>query len=298
MQWPRQVLQRRLAIAALIANAGIAVTGCVVRVTGSGLGCPTWPQCVPGSLTPVAHPEAAPLHQWIEYGNRMLTVVVGLVVAGSVLAAWGARRQSPRPLVLSSVMLGGVVAQAVLGGVTVLTGLSWWTVAAHLLASTALVWLSLLLLDAIDHPASGTRAHPAVAVLFGILVAVLSATLVAGTLVTAAGPHAGSEDTPRLGLPVEPLAHTHASLLFLFLGLLIGLGGVLRLRTPDPRIWRRYLLLVGLVLLQGGLGLVQFLTGVPATLVALHVLGAMVITATTASVWCTVHRTPRVAVGS
>jgi cytochrome c oxidase assembly protein subunit 15 len=286
-----RVLQLRLAYGAVVANAGIAVTGCVVRVTGSGLGCPTWPQCVPGSMTPVAHPELESLHQWIEYGNRLLTTVVGLVVGLSVLVAWRSRARRPRPLKLSVIMLGGIAAQAVLGGATVLTGLLWWTVAVHLLASTALVWLSVLLVDSIDEPGhSRGRVPPAITGLLGFQVSVLSAVLIAGTLVTAAGPHAGDQAVSRLGLPPDALAHVHSSLLFLFLGLLVGLGAILRLRSTGGRPWRRYLQLLGLVLGQGAVGLVQLWTGVPAALVTLHVLGAMAITAGTASLWCAIRQ--------
>src|SRR4051812_16356840 len=139
---------RTLAIAAVITQAGIAVTGSVVRVTGSGLGCPTWPQCFPGSLVPVAHPEIEPLHQWVEFGNRLLTVLLILVAGACLIAAWGVRPRRRRLIWLAAAMPLGVLAQAVIGGVTVLAGLVWWTVAPHFLVSMVLVWLAVLLVRA------------------------------------------------------------------------------------------------------------------------------------------------------
>src|SRR4029079_11803256 len=133
---------RALAVAAVVAQAGIAVTGSVVRVTGSGLGCPTWPQCFPGSLVPTPHPEVAALHQWVEFGNRLLTFAVVLVTGLCFLAALGATPRRPRLVRLALVQPLGVVAQAVIGGFTVLLGLVWWSVSVHFLVSMALLWVA------------------------------------------------------------------------------------------------------------------------------------------------------------
>ncbi|NMH94342.1 heme A synthase [Pseudonocardia bannensis] len=286
---------RRLAIAAVVAQAGIAVTGSVVRVTGSGLGCPTWPQCFPGSLVPVAHPEIAALTQWVEFSNRLLTFVVVFVAGLCLLAALGTRPRRRRLTLLAATMPIGVVAQAVIGGVTVLTGLAWWTVAVHFLASMVLVWLAVQLVAAATEGSGPPRplVPPAVRGLVATSTAVLGALLVAGTLVTSAGPHAGDAATPRLDLGVPGLAQLHADLLFVYLGLLVGLGFALRAVAAPRALNRRFAVLVAVVLAQGGLGAFQYALGVPEILVSLHVLGAAVVTAAAAAVWAATVERPR-----
>ncbi|HWR46494.1 MAG TPA: COX15/CtaA family protein [Pseudonocardiaceae bacterium] len=280
-------LARATAIAAVITQAGIAVTGSVVRVTGSGLGCPTWPQCFPGSLVPRSHPVLAALHQWIEFGNRLLGGLVGLVGLACLVVALLVRPRRRRLVVLAATMPIGVVAQAVLGGITVLTGLTWWTVAVHFLVSMVLVWLAVLLVAAFAEGDAPPRWHLP-GPLRGLLctaTTVLAALLIAGTLVTSAGPHAGDTATPRLAVSVPALVHLHADLLVGFLGLLAGLGFALRAAGVPARTWRPYLVLVCVVLAQGTLGVVQYLTGVPEVLVSLHVLGAASVVVAMAALW-------------
>lgn len=278
---------RRLAIGNLVAQIGIAVSGSVVRVTGSGLGCPTWPQCNPGSMVPTSHPEIAPLHQWIEFGNRLLGVAVVLLAGSCLLAALFTRPRRRRLTLLTAMMPLGVVAQAVIGGVTVLAGLSWWSVVPHFLASMVLVWLSVLLVSAAgEDDVEATRTVPAaVRGLVVVSTVLLGALLLAGTLVTAAGPHAGDAATPRLDVGVPLLAQLHADLLFAYLGTLTGLGFALRAVSAPPGLGRRFGVLVAVVLAQGALGGVQYALGVPELLVSLHVLGAGLVTAAAASVW-------------
>ncbi len=285
---------RRLAIAAVVAQAGISVTGSVVRVTGSGLGCPTWPECFPGSLVPTPHPEVAALTQWIEFGNRLLTFAVVLVAGACLLAALNTRPRRRRLTRLALVQPLGVVAQAVIGGLTVRAELAWWTVVPHFLVSMVLVWLSVQLVAAASEGDGPPRpvVVPAVRGLVATSTAVLAALLVAGTLVTAAGPHAGDAATPRLGLGVPATAQLHADLLFAYLGLLVALGFTLRAVAAPPALRRRYGLLVAVVLAQGALGGVQYALGVPEVLVALHVLGAALVTVAAAALWAgTVDRT-------
>lgn len=280
-------LARVAAIAAVIAQAGIAVTGSVVRVTGSGLGCPTWPQCFPGSLVPQPHPEVATLHQWIEFGNRLLTGVVGLVALACLVIAVAVRPRRRRLVLLAATMPLGVAVQAVLGGITVLTGLAWWTVAVHFLVSMVLVWLAVLLVAAFAEGDAPPRWHlpgPLRGLLYTTTTA-LAALLSAGTLVTAAGPHAGNAATPRLAVGVPAMAQLHADLLVGFLGLLAGLGFSLRAVGVPTRAWRRYTVLACVVLAQGTLGVVQYLTGVPDLLVSLHVLGAASVVVAMAAFW-------------
>ncbi len=271
----------------MITQGGIAVTGSVVRVTGSGLGCPTWPQCFPGSLVPQPHPEVAALHQWIEFGNRLLTGVVGLVALACLVVALLVRPRRRRLILLAATMPLGVAAQAVLGGITVLTGLAWWTVAAHFLVSMVLVWLAVLLVAAFAESDTPPRWHlpGPLRGLLGVTVTVLAALLIAGTLVTAAGPHAGDTATPRLPVGVPAMAQLHADLLIGFLGLLTGLGFALRAVGVPARAWRCYLVLVCVVVAQGTLGVVQYLIGVPEVLVSLHVLGAASVVVAMAAFW-------------
>jgi heme a synthase len=287
-------LMRGLGVAAVIAQVGIAVTGSVVRVTGSGLGCPDWPSCFPSSLVPDARAGIAPLHQWVEFGNRILSIMVAVVTIGCLLAAL---RATPRRRVLrlSVAVLLGVFAQAVLGGITVLTGLVWWTVAAHFLVSMALIWVAVML-----SRATAEADTPSVAVLpragralLALCVAVLAALLVAGTLVTSAGPHAGDARTPRLDLPIQALAQLHADLLVGFLGLLVGFGFLLRVVGVPASIHRRFWLLSAAVLAQGALGAVQYALGVPDVLVSLHVLGACLVTAAASTLWAGLSSPPR-----
>ena len=276
---------RRLAVAAVVAQAGIAVTGSVVRVTASGLGCPTWPECFPGSLVPTPHPEVAALHQWVEFGNRLLTFAVVLVTGLCLLAALLQRPRRPRLVRLALVQPLGVVAQAVIGGFTVLLGLAWWTVSVHFLVSMVLVWLAVALVHAAGEDAAPPPVPSAVRGLVAGSTAVLAALLAAGTLVTAAGPHAGDARTPRLGLGVAATAQLHADLLFLYLGLLVGLGVALHVAAAPAALVRRYRLLVAAVVAQGVLGGVQYALGVPEVLVSLHVLGAALVTVAAAAVW-------------
>ncbi|MGH8918158.1 MAG: COX15/CtaA family protein, partial [Actinomycetes bacterium] len=276
-----------MAIAAVITQGGIAVTGSVVRVTGSGLGCPTWPQCFPGSLVPQPHPDVAALNQWIEFSNRLLTGLVGFVGLACLVIALLVRPRRRRLVLLAATMPLGVAAQAVLGGITVLTGLAWWSVAVHFLVSMVLVWLAVLLVAAFaegEAPPHWYLPGP----LRGLLstaTTVLVALLIAGTLVTAAGPHAGDTATPRLALGVPVLAQLHADLLVGFLGLLAGLGFALRAVGVPTCTWRRYAVLVCVVLAQGTLGVVQYFTGVPEVLVSLHVLGAATVVVAMAALW-------------
>jgi cytochrome c oxidase assembly protein subunit 15 len=285
---PSRRLQRGVAIAVVATQALIAVTGSIVRVTGSGLGCPTWPECFPGSLVPVKHPELAAVHQWIEYGNRMFTGIVGFVALASFALAWLARPRRRRYVLLAAAMPVGVVAQAVIGGVTVLMSLKWWTVSVHFLVSTVLVWLAVLLVHAVDE-ADGPALPAGPPGVRGLLLAqsaVLVGLLTAGTMVTAAGPHAGDAKTPRLDVSVDTLAHVHAAFLFVFVGLLLAVGILLKVggSARQPRV--RYAILVAVTVAQGTLGFVQYWTGVPEVLVSFHVLGAMLVIIATAMMWC------------
>ncbi|WP_197506181.1 MULTISPECIES: heme A synthase [Mycobacterium] len=287
--------QRVIAFLVILTQGGISVTGAIVRVTASGLGCPTWPQCFPGSFTPVPVAEVPVVHQAVEFGNRMVTFLVVLTAAAAVLAVTRARRRR-EVLVYAWLMPVSTVVQAVIGGITVLTGLLWWTVAIHLLASMTMVWLSVLLFVKIGEPDDGVlvrRAPKALRQLALLSAAALAAVLVTGTLVTGAGPHAGDKSVdrtiPRLEVEITTLVHAHSALMVAYLSLLIGLGfGLLAVRAPRP-VLLRLVVLVALVVCQGLVGTVQFFTGVPAALVAVHVAGAALCTAATAALWASMR---------
>jgi cytochrome c oxidase assembly protein subunit 15 len=279
--------QRRFTFVAALTQAGIAVTGAVVRVTGSGLGCPTWPQCFPGSLVPTGSTSVPAYEQVIEFSNRMLTYVVTIAAVAALLVVLGAGRRRQLKRYAWSLPVGTFV-QAVLGGFTVLTGLVWWTVALHLLVSTVLVWLAVQLHVGVAQQDSPT-AHTVVPVpLRGLLVlatATMGALLVAGTLVTAAGPHAGNAKTTRLDVSIPALAQLHADLLVGYLGLLVGLYFALHATTGPAAVLRQWWVLMVVVLAQGAVGVVQYFTSVPEALVAAHVAGACAVTAAMATLW-------------
>lgn len=292
---PSLRVQRLIAAAVIATQGGIAFTGAIVRVTASGLGCPTWPQCFPGSYTPVAIAEVPRIHQAVEFGNRMVTFAVLIAAAAVVLAVIRARRRT-EILVYAWLMPASTVVQAVIGGITVRTGLLWWTVALHLLISMAMVWLAVLLFVKVGEPDTGVTRPltPApLRTLTLLCAATLAAVLVTGTLVTAAGPHAGDRGATRpivrLRVEITTLVHLHSSLLVAFLALLVGLTfGLLAVHAAKP-VLLRLGVLIALVCGQGLLGAVQFYTGVPAALVAAHVGGAALCTAAAAALWASMR---------
>ncbi len=259
---------RQLGWASLVANVGIVVTGGAVRLTGSGLGCPTWPRCTDESFRPHG---ALDLHEAIEFGNRMLTFVLTAVAVATFVAAWQTGRRQLR--VLALVLALGVPAQAVIGGITVLTELNSWVVSLHLLLSMAMVGVAVLFLRRLDHPDAVWTRGPLQALawtLFGSAWVVLYL----GTIVTGAGPHAGDVDTPRNGIDPLQISQLHADSVFLLVGLTIGL---LFAAGPARRV---VAILLGVELAQGAIGFVQYFTDLPEVLVGFHMLGAAVISAT------------------
>lgn len=287
--------QRIIAFAVILSQAGISVTGAIVRVTASGLGCPTWPQCFPGSFTPVTVAEVPVIHQAVEFGNRMLTFAVTLCAAAVVLAVVRAKRRH-EVIVYAWLMPGGTVLQAFIGGITVRTGLLWWTVAVHLLVSMLMVWVSTLLFAKISEPDEGVETVHApmplrwLTALSGV---VMSAVLVAGTLVSGAGPHAGDKSlerpVERLQVEIQTLVHLHAELLVAYLALLVGLGFGLAAVGMTHAIRVRLFVLLGVVSSQALVGIVQYFTDVPAALVAIHVGGAAACVAATAALWASLR---------
>ncbi len=264
----------------------IVFTGGLVRLTGSGLGCPTWPQCVAGSYTPVAiQPQG--FHKEIEFTNRLLTFVLTVAILACLVAAW---RMVPRrrPLVLlAGCGLLGIVVQAVLGGITVRTGLNPASVALHFLVSMPLIAAATILYersgDAGDGPVRWL-VRPELRWLSTALTAVAGVVIVLGTLVTGTGPHSGDADHEvRFGFNPQQITWLHSDVVLVFLGLVVALVFAVRLTDAPPAVRRRAWWVLGITLAQGAIGYTQYFTGVPWALVAVHIAGATVL-------WVTVLR--------
>lgn len=263
---------RRLALASLLANIGIVLTGGAVRLTGSGLGCPTWPSCTQASYVPTAEMGS---HGLIEFGNRLLTFVVTAVVLALFVAL---RRHRPRRTSLCRLaLLGllGIPAQGLLGGITVLTGLNPWTVMAHFLLSTALIALAVVIWQRTREGDQAPRLlvpgalHRAAQV----LLALVAATLVLGTVVTGSGPHSGDRQAGRTGFDPEVVSQVHADLVFVLVGATLALVFAFR-AVGAAAAAGASLVLLSVELAQGAVGLVQYWTDLPELLVAGHMLGA------------------------
>lgn len=298
---PGRTAVRRLAVASLVANVVIVVTGGAVRLTGSGLGCPAWPECTgttsqrPGSLVPHAELGA---HGVIEFANRLLTfgLVAVAVATLVVMLRLSPPRRSLRALALLLAL--GIPAQALIGGATVVTDLNPWLVALHLMLSMALISLAVVLVRRVDEGDGPPRSTVpgATAWLVRVTFGLTWVVLYVGTVVTGSGPHAGDADVPRNGLDPAATSQLHAELVFLLVGL--TLGCVIALRATDaPRsaiIAAQTLLVVELA--QGMVGFVQYATDLPVVLVGFHLLGASLVTAT--ATWTLLAIRERVAGGA
>lgn len=273
---PTRRTVRRLALASVFANAAIVVTGGAVRLTGSGLGCPDWPRCTSTTLTPTA--EYA-VHGLIEFGNRMLTFALTAIVLATLIAVWRQRPLRPGMRALATAVFLGIPAQAVLGGITVLTGLNPWSVMAHFLLSMVLLATAVVLHQRAregDAPAVPVVA-PALRRLATGLLVLVGTTLAAGTVVTGSGPHSGDPTAGRTGLDPRAVSQLHADLVFLLVGLTLAFWVGLRV-TQGPS--RPMGVLLAVELSQGVLGFVQYFTNLPVVLVALHLAGACLIVVT------------------
>ena len=271
---------RRITLVALLALAFIVVTGGAVRLTGSGLGCPDWPNCDEGRLV-------APLeyHAMVEFVNRTVT---GLVSVAVIVAALGSLLRQPRrrDLVwLSLGLVGGVLAQIVLGGLTVLFELRPPFVMAHFLVSMVLVWNAVTL----HWRAGQDEDEPAPVVdrdvhrMGRLLMALTGVVIFLGTVVTAAGPHGGDEHVERLDVPLHRAAQLHGAAVVALLAMLAATLWLLRRTGAPPDVRRRGLVLLAVVLAQATIGYVQYFTGVPVLLVGAHIAGAT-------AVWAAVVR--------
>jgi cytochrome c oxidase assembly protein subunit 15 len=262
---------RRLAVATLVANMALVATGGAVRLTDSGLGCPTWPKCLNGA----AHQPTA-YHHAIELGNRLLITVLLAIGVATLFAALLSRPRRRSVVRLSWLLLGAVPLQAVLGGITVLTHLNPWVVMLHFLASMLMVAAATLLVRRTgegDAPPQLLTLPLLRNLVYG-LAALVGVVLVLGTIVTGSGPHAGDETAKRNGLDPVQITQLHADAVFLLVGLTAALVVTLTALRAPTSVSRAARLLLGLELAQGVVGYVQYFTGLPAGLVEIHLVGA------------------------
>jgi heme a synthase len=272
----------RITLVATLLLAVIIVTGGAVRLSGSGLGCPDWPNCEPGSLTPHA---ASDVNAMVEFVNRLFT---GLVSIAVIVAVLGSLLRVPRRRDLIWLSLGlvvGVFAQAVLGGLTVLFELQPPFVMAHFLVSLVLLANALVLHRRAGEPDAAPRlvTAPVVRALGRVLLVAATVVVVTGTVVTATGPHGGDEDAKRFAFDIRVVARIHGTTVIVFLLLTLVTLWMLR-RTTAPRdVVRRLEVLLLVTLAQGAIGYTQYLTGIPEVLVGFHLAGATAVWA--AVIW-------------
>jgi cytochrome c oxidase assembly protein subunit 15 len=255
----------------VVVSVGIVVTGGAVRLTDSGLGCPTWPRCVGSSLVPRTR---LGINGAIEFTNRTLTFVVGIVLLATLVVAWRQRRQ----VLLAAVAFAGVPAQALLGGLVVLTDLNPWLVAAHFLLSAAIIAATYLLWWRVAER-DGVGAPRPARLLATALTSVAALVLVAGTIVTGTGPHAGDlkhGTIKRIDLPITGVTQLHADLVMVLIGLTVGVvatGWML----GSSRLRNAALVLLAVELAQGVIGYTQYFLNVPPLLVGFHMFGACLV---------------------
>ena len=271
---------KKVIYTALVAlQAGIVVTGGAVRLTGSGLGCPTWPQCTPGSYTPVPHQAQGRLHSWIEFGNRLLTFVLIISIIAAVIGVirWRREYREQKALLwLAGAQLLGVIAQIVLGGITVLTHLNPATVGAHFLLSIILLAASLSLRQQMLQT-TRVQASPTSTILIRVLLGLTALVLTLGTVVTGSGPHAGDIQAHRYHLDPRTISWLHADTVIALIALTFALILLIKVSENESArslLMRRATLFLFICLAQGLIGYIQYFTGLPEALVAAHLLGA------------------------
>jgi heme a synthase len=309
--WTRPVLSptltsmRRLALAGIIADTAIMSTGAAVRLSASGLGCPDWPRCSAADIVASKNAGQTLVNTWIEFGNRLLNFPLVIIAGLIFIAAWRFRPDGKRrrDLVwLAATQPLGVLAQAVIGGIVVLTKLNPAAVSVHFLVSASIVAAAVALHmrcvqaispqallargdDPPEPPAHGgagrppvpPRVRPDLRLLSAALVAVTCMMLAVGTVVTGTGPLAGHADTPRYKLPLEGVTQLHADIGWLMAGLAVALVLGLRLSGAPPRAVRAGWIMLAALGSQGVIGYIQYFTHLPAGLVWVHVTGSVLV---------------------
>ena len=268
----------------LVFQTGIVLTGAAVRITGSGLGCPTWPECTYGSYTPVAGQAEGAFHAWIEFGNRLLTFLLLFAAVAVVIYAF---RKARRDLLWRALLqVLGILGQGVIGGITVLTDLNPLAVASHFILSIFLIAGAVSIVARGRSPLISIRpTETKVRVLAQAQVLLTFVVIVIGTLVTGSGPHAGDLDAPRLKLDERAITWLHADAVIALLGVSLAL---IVLSEISPETKRRVKIFFGLTLLQGLIGYIQYVLGLPELLVIIHVLGSTLVWIASWRIWLSI----------
>jgi len=257
----------------LFLQSALVVTGGAVRVTGSGLGCPTWPECVPGSYLPVEGQAEGALHAWIEFGNRLLTFALLFAAVATFIAVFRSRRRDLRFLAITQIL--GILGQGVLGGITVLTDLNPLAVASHFILSIFLIAAGTSLHSRRHHAQVRTSSTQVrISRISSLHVTLVFIVLAIGTLVTGTGPHAGDLDAPRLDFAITTITRFHSAAVWILM-----ICTVVFYLSPDLRYeTKRWLkIFFFLALLQGGFGYLQYFLGVPEGLVVMHLIGSVLV---------------------
>ena len=286
--WTKPVLSptltsmRRLALAGVIADTVIMSTGAAVRLSSSGLGCPDWPQCSAADIVASKNAGQTLLNTWIEFSNRLLNFPLVIIAGLIFIAAWRFRPDGHRrrDLVwLAAAQPAGVVAQAVLGGIVVLTNLNPATVSLHFLLSASIVAAAVALHARCAAPgaAPATEVRRDLRLLSAALVGVTGLMLAAGTVVTGTGPLAGNAAAARYKLPLEGVTQLHADIGWLLAGLAVALVLGLRFSSAPPRAVRASWVMLAVLGSQGVIGYIQYFTHLPAGLVWVHVTGSVLV---------------------
>ena len=269
----------------LFAQAAIVVTGGAVRLTGSGLGCPTWPECTPGSYTPKPYQVEEQVKVWIEFGNRLLTFVLVLVAILVLISVLAGGRKDLRGLALGQVL--GIVGQGILGGITVLTGLHPATVAAHFLLSIVLIAGATSLRAQRFGGLEKLEPEPLVKKIATAHILVSFVVLFIGTLVTGSGPHAGDATAERFPFDLRTMAWIHADSVIALFGITFGFFVA---RGVSDQTKNRLKIFLAIALGQGLIGYVQWFNDLPELLVGLHLAGSTLVWIASWRVWLSVTK--------
>ena len=268
----------------LILQAGLIVTGGAVRITGSGLGCPTWPECTANSYVPVAGQAEGTLHSWIEFGNRLLTFVLFFAAIAAIVYAF--RKARKDLLWRAALQLLGILGQGILGGITVLTKLNPLSVASHFILSVFLIAGAASMVERGRTPLVSIRpTELKVRILSTLQVLLTFIVIVIGTLVTGSGPHAGDWQAPRLELDHRAISWLHADAVIALLGVTLALF-VLSEISPETKKRIKFFFVAALV--QGLIGYIQYIQGLPELLVAAHLVGSTLVWITTWRIWLSI----------
>jgi len=267
----------------LFLQATLIVTGGAVRLTGSGLGCPTWPECTPGSYTPVAHQAEPILNVWIEFGNRLLGIVLGFVSLLVVIAVLKCKRKDLGIIAFGQLL--GVIVQGILGGITVRTDLHPNFVAPHFLISIILIPGAVSLYSRRRAPAVFVKSSPLTNRISLAHITTAFLAIVLGTIVTGSGPHAGDAQAPRLDIDSRAISWLHADAVIALLGVSLALCVLPNL---SPLTKKRIKYFFGFTLAQALVGYIQYVQGLPELMVILHLLGSTLVWIATWRIWLSI----------